>query len=87
VWEVVRKLNGDKAPGPNGFTMAFFKRCWDVVFIDFQSQRKLEKSSNATFVSLIPKKAGDVDAKDFRQISLVGGVYISNSLEVDKFWI
>jgi hypothetical protein len=24
VWEVVRDLNGDKAPGPDGFSMAFF---------------------------------------------------------------
>jgi len=24
VWEVVRNLNGDKAPRPDGFTMAFF---------------------------------------------------------------
>jgi hypothetical protein len=34
-----------------------------------------EKSINATFISLIPKKAGAVDIKDFRPISLVGGVY------------
>jgi hypothetical protein len=82
VWEVVRDLNGDKALGPDGFTMAFFKRCWDVVkedimavFMEFHSRRKFEKSFNATFVSLIPKKAGAVDVKDFRPISLVGGVY------------
>jgi len=24
VWEVVQNLNGDKASGPDGFTMAFF---------------------------------------------------------------
>jgi hypothetical protein len=24
VWEVVRKLKGDKAPGLDGFSMAFF---------------------------------------------------------------
>jgi hypothetical protein len=24
VWEMVRGLNGDKAPGPDGFTIAFF---------------------------------------------------------------
>jgi tripartite-type tricarboxylate transporter receptor subunit TctC len=33
------------------------------------------KSINSTFVSLIPKKAGVVDIKDFRPISLVRSVY------------
>ena len=34
-----------------------------------------EKSLNATFILLIPKKAGVVGIKDFLPISLVGGVY------------
>jgi hypothetical protein len=91
VWEVVRNLNGDKAPGPDGFTMAFFQKCWVVLkqdimamFSKFHNRRQFEKSFNATFVSLIPKKANTVDVKDFRLISLVGGVYklISNVLSV-----
>jgi hypothetical protein len=24
VWDVIRDLNGDKAPSPDGFTLAFF---------------------------------------------------------------
>jgi hypothetical protein len=36
---------------------------------------KFEKSLNATFVALIPKKARVVEIKDFRPISLVSGVY------------
>jgi hypothetical protein len=31
VWEVVRDLNGDKVLGPNGFTMAYLQKCWEVV--------------------------------------------------------
>jgi hypothetical protein len=82
VWEVVRDLNGDKAPSPDGFTMAFFQKCWVVlkqdimaVFSKFHNRRQFEKSFNAAFISLIPKKADAVDVKDFRPISLVGGVY------------
>jgi hypothetical protein len=28
---VLRDLRGDKAPGPDGFTMAFFQHCWQVL--------------------------------------------------------
>jgi len=45
-----------------------------AVLKEFQTSGKFEKSLNATFVSLIPKKAGAVDIKDFRPISLVGGM-------------
>jgi hypothetical protein len=30
---------------------------------------------NATLVSLIPKKTGAMEVKDFRPISLIGGIY------------
>jgi len=82
VLEVVKGLNRDKAPGPDGFTLAFFQDCWDVIKIDlmgifqnFHTHSKFVKSINATFLALIPKKLGVVDLKDFRPISLVSGVY------------
>jgi hypothetical protein len=82
VWEVVKGMEGDKAPGPDGFTMAFFQACWGVVkhdfmavFAEFHRRRQLVNSLNATFISLIPKKADALEMKDFRPISLVGGVY------------
>ncbi|XP_040992146.1 uncharacterized protein LOC121239053 [Juglans microcarpa x Juglans regia] len=72
----------DKAPGLDGFTMAFFQDCWDIVredvmevFHELFSFRKFEKSLNATFIALIPKRTGASDVKDFRPISLVNGVY------------
>jgi hypothetical protein len=34
-----------------------------------------EKSLNATFIALIPKKTGAIDLKDFHPISLASGVY------------
>jgi hypothetical protein len=27
VWEVIKGMEGDKSPGPDGFTMAFFQSC------------------------------------------------------------
>jgi hypothetical protein len=46
-----------------------------VVFADFQSHGKFVKSINSTFILLIPKFHGAKEIKDFRPISLVGGVY------------
>ena len=46
-----------------------------AVFADFHSQGKFVKSINSTFILLIPKIHGAKEIKDFRPISLVGGVY------------
>jgi len=82
VWEVVRNFKGDQAPGPDGFTMFFFQKCWEVlkahiiaVLKEFHNTGKFEKSLNATFVSLIPNKAVAVELKDFRPMNLVGVMY------------
>ena len=45
------------------------------VFHDFQAKGMFEKSLNATFISLIPKKLGAVDIEKFQPISLVGVFY------------
>ena len=42
---------------------------------DFHEHCHFERSLNATFVSLIPKKHGADEIKNFRPISLVGGMY------------
>lgn len=72
----------DKAPGPDGFTMGFFIKCWDVlkqdimgVFHNFHSHGLFEKSFNATYIALIPKKNGAKELMDFRPISLIGSIY------------
>lgn len=44
-------------------------------FKEFQDYSKMERSLNATFVALIPKKPGAKNIKDFRPISLVGSMY------------
>ena len=67
----------DKAPGPDCFTMGFFLKCWEVVkaFQNFYDQEVFEKSLNATFITLIPKKKGAKELKGFRPISLIGSIY------------
>ena len=46
-----------------------------AVFEEFYQRSKFEKSLNATFIALIPKKNGASNIQDFRPISLVGSVY------------
>lgn len=72
----------EKAPGPDGFPMIFFQTFWGILKEDiintiqiFHSNQTFEKRFNATFIALIPKKPGASELKDFRPISLVGGVY------------
>ena len=82
VTQVLMEMEGDKASGPDGFTMAFFQKCWSVVEVDvmavfkhFHKYSVFERSLNASFLTLIPKKNNAIDVKDFRPISLVGSVY------------
>jgi hypothetical protein len=82
VKDVIFGMDGNKTPGPDGFSLAFFQVCWDVlkedimvVFSDFHVRVKFDKSINSTFISLIPKVSGASELKDFRPISLICGIY------------
>jgi hypothetical protein len=46
-----------------------------AVFEEFHARGKFVKNINSTFISPIPKIQGANEVKDFRPISLVGGVY------------
>ena len=82
VVKVLFEMEDDKAPGPDGFTMAFFSkmlecsgnRCYGF-FDHFHRSSEFERSLNASFLSLIPQKNNALNIKDFRPISLVGSVY------------
>ena len=72
----------DKAPGPDGYTMAFFQKSWCFIKEDilaafnfFHQNCQMVRSCNASFIALIPKKKGVVELKDYRPISLIGSVY------------
>ena len=82
VLQVVKDLQGYKAPGPDAFTMAFFQKCGSVIeedvmgfFAEVHTHGKFEHSLNASFIALIPKKQNASNIRDFRPISLIGSVY------------
>ncbi|CAN0921774.1 Transposon TX1 uncharacterized 149 kDa protein [Linum grandiflorum] len=82
IYGVVRSCAGDKAPGPDGFSMEFFKRNWSIVkgdvctaFQEFFDCASIPHSMNSSFIVLIPKKDAIDDFKDLRPICLVGCFY------------
>ncbi|GJX67679.1 protein LAZ1 [Tanacetum coccineum] len=55
-------IGDERAPGPDGFSSAFFKKGWDIVGLDvchairdFFVNGRLLKEINHTFIALIPK--------------------------------
>ncbi|GJU67029.1 RNA-directed DNA polymerase, eukaryota, reverse transcriptase zinc-binding domain protein [Tanacetum coccineum] len=75
-------IDDSKAPGPDGFTSAFFKKAWAIVGTDvckavrefFNSGRMLGEI-NATLISLIPKVHTPSKVTDFRPIACCNVLY------------
>ena len=74
---IVKHLKPDKAPGPDGFTRLFIKRCWSVIQSDFKQlcadfhDGKISlENINGSFITLVPKKQSPETVNDFRPISL-----------------
>ena len=64
------EMNGDKAPGPDGFTVSFRQNAWDFtkeeimeMFKEFHEHSSFVRSLNNTFLVLIPKKSGAEDLR------------------------
>ncbi|KAK1668873.1 hypothetical protein QYE76_057032 [Lolium multiflorum] len=78
----VNLLPGDKAPGPDGFTGAFYKLCWDIIRHDVMRAINLFGDLhvanfhwlNSANIALLPKKDGAEEISDFRPISLIHGI-------------
>ncbi|RVW91417.1 hypothetical protein CK203_038566 [Vitis vinifera] len=87
-----------QAPGPDGFTVAFWQACWDFakeeiveLFKEFYDQKSLAKSLNATFLVIIPKKEEErkgagvqIDMRSLRQHQLE---LPYEGLEKDGLWV
>ena len=68
---------GDKAPGPDGMTMAFLQANWGTVrgdvltFSEFYTNGKFVASLNATFIWFILGRVDAQNIKDYCPISLI----------------
>ncbi|XP_021994626.1 uncharacterized protein LOC110891242 [Helianthus annuus] len=72
----------DKAPGPDGFTAAFFKSAWHIVgndvsraIIDFFDTGNLLRELNHTLIVLVPKVPSPSVVTDFRPIACCNVIY------------
>lgn len=82
VWKAVNLLGTDKSPGPDGFTLEFFKKCSNIlksdimrVFQDFFQNGIINVGHNETYICLISKKIDAHTVDDFRPISLTTCLY------------
>lgn len=79
IWATIREMPSDKAPGPDGFSMAFYKAAWPVIKRDvirafntfFAADRRQFHCLNSALITLIPKTLEAKSPKDFRPISLI----------------
>lgn len=92
IQDAVFTLSADSAPGPDGFTGAFYQKAWDIiseVVISavqeaFITQQMLPRSVTSTLIALIPKKPNALDISDYRPISLCNFFYNIFSSIVNK---
>ncbi|KAL0283265.1 UNVERIFIED_CONTAM: hypothetical protein Sradi_7234600 [Sesamum radiatum] len=75
-------INDDSAPGPDGYSSAFYKNAWPVIGMEvcsavsefFQSSKML-KQVNTTLLVLIPKVQLPSSVSDFRPIACCNVIY------------
>ncbi|XP_019433239.1 PREDICTED: uncharacterized protein LOC109340119 [Lupinus angustifolius] len=92
---VVFALNGESAPGPDGFFGCFFQNFWDIINIEvcnvvlqFFKQGWLMKNLNSNSVILVQKVKGADRIEDYRPIALANFQFkIITKILVDRLVI
>ena len=80
--EVIWGMEPDKAPGPDSFSIHFYRICRPVIKYDllcmissFLIKSKVGGCTNSTFLALIPKEVNPSSFDRFRPISLCNASY------------
>ena len=75
-------MDPDKAPGPDGFSIHFYRICWEIIKFDlFRMIRgvfrkaKMGGGTKSTFLALIPKETNPRSFDRYRPISLCNSSY------------
>lgn len=82
VREAVWNLHLDKAPGPDGFTMAFCKQHWEIIkkrsnenAQKWFPKKRIGRNTKSSFLALIPKESNPTTFNRYRPISLCNSSY------------
>ncbi|XP_071920617.1 uncharacterized protein [Coffea arabica] len=77
VHTVICSLDSQSAAGPDGFGGGFYQSCWECIKDDFMDAVQdffagvsMPRGFSSTTITLLPKKEGACEWKDFRPISL-----------------
>lgn len=75
-------MPSNKAPGPNGYPIEFYKAAWPLIGADFVTAVQsfflygfLPKSINATLLALVPKSQDVEHMSDYRPIACCNVIY------------
>ena len=79
IWEALKDMPKEKAPGPDGYITAFYLSCWNIIknylLETFNALYRLDgralENFNSAYLVLLPKKADAREPADYRPISLV----------------
>ena len=79
---VVSRLAKGKSPGLDGIPNEFYHKCWESIKSDLRelisaifANGGLKREFNQSLIVFIPKSHNSRTVRDFRPISLLGGVY------------
>ena len=94
IYDGLKSIGNDKAPGVDGFNAFFFKHTWQIIKDDiieavksFFITGKLHKDFNCTLVSLIPKVQNPKIVKEYRPIACCTVMYkIISSVNQQVAW-
>ncbi|KAK4391599.1 hypothetical protein Sango_1937700 [Sesamum angolense] len=78
----VFQISDNKAPGPDGYTLCFFKKAWNIVgdlvcraVMDFFRSGRMLRQLNHTIIALVPKSEHSPSVADYRPISCCNVIY------------
>eukprot|EP00253_Pinus_taeda_P008465 PITA_08465 len=82
ITNIVWSMGPDKAPGPDGFSIHFYRICWEIIKFDLfrmirgvLRKEKMGGGTKSTFLALIPKETNPRSFDRYRPISLCNASY------------